>query len=275
MSTTAPAADLIDDERLTAWLDAEGLEPGQELSYELLTGGRSNVMFTVHRGASTWVLRRPAKVAIERADEGMRREYRILAALAGTDVPHPAVVALCDDHSVLGCTFYLMARVDGVGPFPPPAGFDTPSGRAAIAYGLVDALAALHRVDWKAAGLGDLGRPEGFHQRQVSRWGKQLASYQGREVPGAEKVMAWLEEHAPTEYDPVLMHADYHMLNVLVDEQNPGQVTAILDWATTRPTTCSSSTCRRPASPPSSTGRPPPSATRCSTWPASPKCGAR
>ena len=119
MSEDVVGSELVDVERLGAWLDGRGLEVGQPLAVAPLTSGRSNAMFTVHRGSSRWVLRRPAAVAIERADEGMRREYRILDALNGSDVPHPETVALCDDHDVLGCTFFLMQQVDGVNPAPP------------------------------------------------------------------------------------------------------------------------------------------------------------
>lgn len=104
---------LADPARLAAWLDRQGLQPGQPLTVKPLPGGTSNAMFLVERGAGRWVLRRPAAVAAERADEGMRREYRILAALSGTDVPHPAVVALCTDHDVPGRTFYLMIIAAG------------------------------------------------------------------------------------------------------------------------------------------------------------------
>ena len=95
-------SELVDVERLCRWLDGLGLEVGMPITVAPLTSGRSNAMFTVHRGASRWVLRRPAAVAIERADEGMRREYRILDALTGSKVPHPETVALCEDHDVLG-----------------------------------------------------------------------------------------------------------------------------------------------------------------------------
>ena len=94
--------DLIDLDHLTAWLDAEGLQAGLPLTVTPLEGGATNAMFLVDRGAARWVLRRPAHVAVDRANEGMRREYRILAALAQSDVPHPGPVGLCDDHRVLG-----------------------------------------------------------------------------------------------------------------------------------------------------------------------------
>jgi aminoglycoside phosphotransferase (APT) family kinase protein len=224
--------ELVDVDSLGQWLDSERLEPGRPLTVEPLTGGSSNALFVVERGGARWVLRRPTRVAVDRANEGMRREFRILAALAGTDVPHPEVVALCDDHGVLGCTFYLMERVQGVNPFPLPAVFDTEQRRAEVAYSMVEALARLHLVDWQAAGIGDLGRPEGFHQRQVDRWSRQLASYEGRELPGLEQVMAWLESHLPDDGMATIMHGDYHMLNVLIAAEPPGRVVAILDWET-------------------------------------------
>ena len=223
---------LADPARLAAWLDREGLEPGQPLTVEALPGGTSNAMFGVERGASRWVLRRPAEVAAQRADEGMRREYRILAALGGTDVPHPAVVALCTDHDVLGRTFYLMQRVEGVNPIPPPAALDDDRHRAEIAFAMVGALARLHQVDWRGRGLGDLGRPEGFHERQAQRWGGQLASYAGRELPGIDDVMTWLEASRPGSFEPAIMHGDYHMMNALIAPGPPGRVVAILDWET-------------------------------------------
>ena len=223
---------LVDHDRLADWLDAQRLEPGAPLAIEELTGGGSNAMFRVTRGASTWVLRRPRRVAIEKADEGMRREFRILRALEGTPVPHAVPIALCDDHSVLGCTFYLMGLVAGVDPFPAPPALDDDDGRHGIAFVLVDARAALHDVDWRAAGLADLGRPDGFHERQVSRWSGQLATYRDRELPGIDDVMTWLDAHKPGDFTPTIMHADYHMRNVIVAAEPPARVLAIVDWET-------------------------------------------
>jgi aminoglycoside phosphotransferase (APT) family kinase protein len=156
----------------------------------------------------------------------------MLAALEGTDVPHPAAIALCDDHRVLGCTFYLMDRVEGVNPLPVPAALDDQQHRDEVAYSMVDALARLHGVDWRAAGLADLGHPEHFHQRQVARWTRQLASYGGRPLPGIEVVAAWLEANLPSHFEPTLMHGDFHMLNVLIAPDPPGRVVAVLDWET-------------------------------------------
>ena len=224
--------ELADPDRLAGWLDTQGIEAGLPISVEPLTGGTSNAMFLVDRGAGRWVLRRPAKVALDRANDGMRREHRILAALDGTDVPHPGVVALCEDHDVLGCTFYVMERIDGVNPVPVPPQLDDNIHRQEIAHAMVDALACLHDVDWRAVGLGDLGRPEQFHERQVDRWSRQLASYEGRELPGIDRVMAWLTEHRPAQFEATLMHGDFHMRNAMIAADPPGRVVAIVDWET-------------------------------------------
>ena len=226
------SAVLVDVAKLGPWLDSEGLEAGLPITVEPLVGGRSNAMFVIGRGASEWVLRRPNQVAVERANDGMRREFRMLAALDGEPVPHPSVVALCDDQAVLGCTFYLMQRVVGVHPFPAPAALDTDAGRRAIAFALVETLAHLHQVDWRAAGLADLGHPEQFHERQVSRWTRQLASYEGRELPGIERITDYLTAHIPAHFEPSIMHADFHMMNVLIAADAPARLVAVLDWET-------------------------------------------
>jgi aminoglycoside phosphotransferase (APT) family kinase protein len=223
---------LIDTAALASWLDGEGLEPGLPITITALAAGASNVMVAVDRGAGRWVLRRPARVAVARANDGMAREYRLLAGLAATPVPHPGVIALCTDHNVLGCTFYLMERIEGVHPFPAPPIFDNDEGRAEIAYAMVEGLAQLHDVDWLSAGLEGIGRPDQFHERQVERWSSQLASYEGRTLEGMDVISPWLEAHLPATFSPTLMHGDYHMLNTLLAADAPLRLIAILDWET-------------------------------------------
>jgi aminoglycoside phosphotransferase (APT) family kinase protein len=223
---------LADPDILGRWLDRQGLEPGEPLTVEPLTGGRSNAMFRITRGAGDWVLRRPAAVAVDRADSGMLREAQILQGLAGSAVPHPGIVAVCADRSVLGCAFYLMERVEGRTLFPLPAEWDTPEGRDQTVAALIDALGRLHDFDWRGAGLSDLGRPDGFHERQVTRWTRQLNSYGGREIPGTGEVSDWLRGHIPASFTPTLMHGDYHMMNVLMGPGHEPAVAAILDWET-------------------------------------------
>jgi aminoglycoside phosphotransferase (APT) family kinase protein len=225
-------SNLIDGHRLREWMDSEGLEPRRALRVELLSGGASNAMFVITRGSSQWVLRRPKKVAVDRANAGMAREYRMLAALRSTVVPHPKVVALCEDQEVLGCTFYLMENVDGVTPFPIAAEIDNAQFRSEVTFSVIDALAALHQVDWRAAGLEGLGSPAQFHERQVERWSSQLASYDGRDMPGFDRVATWINDHMPSHFESTIMHGDYHMFNILIAPDPPGRVVAILDWET-------------------------------------------
>jgi aminoglycoside phosphotransferase (APT) family kinase protein len=222
---------LLDLPALARWLGAQGLITTDSLSVSRLTSGRSNAMFRLDHGPHRWVLRRPPAVAVERSDELMRREFRLLSALDHTGVPHPRTVALCDDPGVLGCTFYVMEAVDGFNPIGPlPEALH--SREHEVADAMVDALSALHEVDWRALDLKDFGRPDGFHERQVARWTKQLDSYGGRALPGLERVGRWLGEHLPGEFEPTIMHGDYHMLNVIVAGDLPARVAAIVDWET-------------------------------------------
>lgn len=236
-----PDADsLIDIEAVVAWLRSEGVFDNDQIAddptvaAERLGGGYSNVMFRLRIGEHRWVLRRPAKVAVERANDGMRREFRILTALEGTDAPHPRPVALCEDEEVLGCVFYVMEEVDGIVPHGPGLADFTKNDadRAELAFALVDALAELHKVDWQAVGLSGFGKPGGFHERQVGRWSGQLASYGGREISGMAETGKWLEANIPKVWSPTVMHADYHMFNVLIHPEPPARVVAIVDWET-------------------------------------------
>jgi aminoglycoside phosphotransferase (APT) family kinase protein len=227
-------AQLVDAGRLAAWLDARDLEAGAAIALHHLTGGQSNEMFVVERGGSRWVLRRPSGVALPRADEGLRREFRILTALEQTVVPHPAPVIHCDDPGVIGATFYLMAAVDGFRPDREALAVRDldDAARRELALAMVDALAELHLVDHVALGLADLGRVDDFHERQVARWMKQLHSYGGRELPGVHRLASWLEANRPSSFRPTMMHADYHLMNVIVSEARPFRVAAIVDWET-------------------------------------------
>jgi aminoglycoside phosphotransferase (APT) family kinase protein len=131
-------------------------------------------------------------------------------ALNGTDVPHTEAVAVRDDKSVLGRTFYLMGFVDGWSPMGVPGGpgwaapFDQDlDARAGPGHRPVEGAALLSKVDWRARGLADLGRPEGFHERQVDRWTAFLDRTAGREIPGFDVASAWLRSHRPLDHVPV------------------------------------------------------------------------
>jgi aminoglycoside phosphotransferase (APT) family kinase protein len=220
---------------LAAWLDAQGLGAGAPLESRFLSGGSQNEIFEIIRGDWHAVLRIPPATAGPDRDNGIAREYRIIAALDGTDVPHTEAVALCEDKSVLGRTFYLMGFVDGWSPMSTrrqwPAPFDADiEQRRGLAFELVEGIALLSRVDWKARGLEGLGRPEGFHERQVDRWTAFLNRIKGRDLPGWEEAAAWLRAHKPLDYIPGIMHGDYQFANVMFRHGGPARLAALVDW---------------------------------------------
>src|SRR5262249_29929874 len=168
-------------------------------------------------------------------NEAMLREYRVLSALADTDVPHARAIAACDDPSVIGACFYLMDYVDGWSPLATrgrwPAPFDADrAARRGLAHQLVDAIARLAKVEWRAKGLADFGRPDGFHERQVDRWLGALSSYKFRELPGIDFAAQWLRGHRPRTYRPGILHGDYQFANVMYHHGAPARLAAIVDW---------------------------------------------
>ena len=153
------------------------------------------------------VLRRPPRVVPAGRNETMVREHRILSALNDTDVPHPTAIALCEDESVLGAAFYLMDFVDGwsvmANPGHWPAPFDTDiAARPGLAYELVDGAAKMANVDWKGVGLEGLGKPEGFHSRQVDRWLSQWEKYKVRDLPGIDDAVEFLRGYEVKSWEP-------------------------------------------------------------------------
>ena len=201
---------MIDTSRLAEWMDERGLPPWPALAGAAVAA----------RDDFTSVIRIPPAAAPADRDKGIMREWRIIQGLDGTDVPHTEAVAACEDKSVLGRSFYLMGYVDGWSPMDHreawPAPFDTDlDARAGLAYQLAEGIALLSKVDWKAQGLQDLGRPEGFHDRQVDRWTAFFERIKGREIEGLDVATKWLQNHRPLDYIPGLMHGDYQFANVM------------------------------------------------------------
>jgi len=227
---------LVDVAALTRWLDEQGFPAGPVEGMVPLAGGTQNVLLRFCRAGEAYVLRRPSRHPRPRAGETILREARVLAALAATDVPHPRWAATCADASVLGVPFVVMRAVDGVNPMVQLPGYAAAAGgRRQLAHVAAVELARIGRVDYVAAGLGDLGHPQGFLSRQVPRWlaewdsYRQLPGYPGEPQPGMDAVAAFLVGHRPADGPPGLMHGDYHLGNLLVDVSQP-QVTAVLDW---------------------------------------------
>jgi aminoglycoside phosphotransferase (APT) family kinase protein len=227
---------VIDVDRLAAWMDGEGLPgKGEPVEHRFVSGGTQNEIYEIRRGDLHGALRIPPPGAPAPRDDGIVREWRIIEALGGTDVPHTPAIAVCTDPAVLGRTFYLMGWVDGWSPMDRPGGwpapFDTDVGaRRGLAFAVVDGIALLSKVDWQAQGLADLGRPDGFHERQVDRWTAFLDRIKGRELPGFDDAAAWLRAHRPLDYVPGIMHGDYQFANVMFCEGAPARLAAIVDW---------------------------------------------
>ena len=227
---------MIDFDRLATWMDDRGLPgKGAPIEHRFLSGGSQNEIYEIRRGDEVCVIRIPPPSAPAPRDEGILREWRIIEALDDTDVPHTPAVAMCEDQSVLGRAFYLMGLVDGWSPMDMgdhwPAPFESDlEARAGLAYELVEGTALLSRVDWRAKGLQDLGRPDGFHERQVDRWTAFLERIKGRELPGFDEAAAWLRTHRPIDYIAGIMHGDYQFANVMYRHGAPARLAAIVDW---------------------------------------------
>ncbi len=227
----------MDLDRLAQWLDDEGLPgKGEPIECRMIAGGTQNEIYEVTRGELHGAIRIPPSFAPESRDDGILREWRIIEALEGTDVPHTPAIAASTDKSVLGRTFYMMGFVDGWSPMDRvgegwPAPFDTDlDARKGLAYQLVEGIALLGNVDWQAKGLQDLGRPDGFHERQVDRWTTFLERIKGRDLPGFDEAAAWLRAHRPIDFIPGLMHGDYQFANVMYEHGAPARLAALVDW---------------------------------------------
>jgi aminoglycoside phosphotransferase (APT) family kinase protein len=230
----------IDHKALSIWMDSAGLPPGPIHNAVRLNGGSQNLLVRFRRGGEAYVLRRPPLEKRANSDDTMMREARVLRALAGSPVPHPRLIAACSDTSVLGAAFYLTEVVQGTNPTLglPPLYLDNESWRWELGLAVADGAAAIGAVDYVAAGLGDLGRVEGYLERQVSRWRSQLdsysqfAGYTDAPLTAVDAVSAWLESNRPRSWRPGLIHGDYHLANVLCANDRPA-LAAIVDWELT------------------------------------------
>lgn len=233
----AAVESMVDIEALAAWMSGQGLGSGPIERVAPLAGGTQNILLRFSRDGRNYVFRRPPPHPRPNSNETMRREARVLRALDSSDVPHPRLVADCGDETVLGAAFYLMEQIDGfnpVGTLPEPHA-SSPEIQHAMGLALIDGVAALGRIDYREVGLSHFGKPENFLERQVSRWGAQLASYADfagwspAALPAVGKLANWLERHRPAEFAPGIMHGDYHLANVMFRHDGP-QLAAIIDW---------------------------------------------
>lgn len=218
---------------LSAWLQTTLGDPGP---FELtpLGGGNSNETLELRSPAARRILRRPPAAAIAPSAHNVAREDRILRALEGSGVPAPRPGAVCEDASVFEVPFLVMEAVDGVAVTEalPSAYPPSPQALPQVGERVVEALADLHAVPWRQVGLADFGRPEGFLERQVERWQRQLDGYRFRELPYHAELAGWLAAERPQAGEPAIMHGDFHLDNCLTSLSEP-RILAIIDWEMT------------------------------------------
>jgi aminoglycoside phosphotransferase (APT) family kinase protein len=228
----------LDLSGVAAWMSREGLGDGPIGDVSVIVGGTQNVMLRFSRAGRDYVLRRGPQHLRPVSNSVILRETRVLRALAGTDVPHPALIAVCEDISILGdAVFYLMEPVEGfnAGSEMPELHASTVAVRHEMGLSMAAAVARLGAVDHVAVGLADFGKPTGFLERQVPRWLSELESYAKFEnypdpdIGDVGGVAAWLRQHQPADFSPGIMHGDYHAANVMFSRSGP-ELVAIVDW---------------------------------------------
>ncbi len=223
----------LDNARLLAYLQQQLPEIEGPLSVEQFPAGFSNLTYLLRSGNRELVLRRPPVGAKIKTAHDMGREYRILSHLYPVYYKVPRPLVFCQDESVLGCPFYVMERVNGVIlRSRPPKGLDlSPELMERLSETFIQNLVEIHQVDYKSAGLGDLGQPEGYVSRQIEGWTKRYYNARTDDVPAVERLSSWLVEHIPWDSArSALIHNDYKYDNVVLARDDLSQVRAILDW---------------------------------------------
>lgn len=225
----------LDLTALDRHLRSEGIARSGELRAELIAGGRSNLTFRVCDDASAWVLRRPPLHGLTPSAHDMAREYKVVAALAGTAVPVARAVTMSNDDSVLGAPFQMVENVDGL-VVRSASELEALGDEQVISHSvdaLIRVLADLHAVDPEAVGLGDFGKPAGYLERQVRRWGSQWDLVRLPDDPRDDDVKRLhqaLAESVPAQSRNSIVHGDYRIDNTILDAQDPTKVLAVLDW---------------------------------------------
>ncbi|MBA3842290.1 MAG: phosphotransferase family protein [Actinobacteria bacterium] len=216
---------------LIALLERQGVAAGRP-EIVLLGGGLSNCTFLLRFPDSLeLVLRRPPRTPGHASAHNVLREAQLLSALAETSVPVPRVRVICDDEAVIGVPFYVMEKIDGHIPLTGlPAAATTPVGRRAFGEAVIDALATIHAVNLEATALDQVGRPNGYLERQLRRHIGLWEAYRTRELPDIATVATWLAQTLPRQSEVTLVHGDFHPANVALSYDVPTRVVAVLDW---------------------------------------------
>jgi len=223
-------APLIVREPLEAYLDANDLGSGP-IDAQRIGEGHSNITYLIDRDGRQLVLRRPPRPPLPPSAHDVLREARLLTAMQGSDARVPKIVAVCDDDSLLGVPFYVMECVDGtVITHEIPAALDSPADHERIAAELVAALAEVHGVDWRSRGLEGFGKPTGYLERQLRRFGGLWEHNKTRELAVVQEVGEWLSRNLPDSPTATIVHGDYRLGNTMFANEAPARLVAIFDW---------------------------------------------
>jgi aminoglycoside phosphotransferase (APT) family kinase protein len=221
----------LDLGRLEPYLHSHLPEFKGVLAVTQFPSGHSNLTYSITLGEKEMVLRRPPFGSKVKSAHDMGREYHVLEKLHGA-YPAPKPLLHCTDKSVIGAPFYVMERVRGIILRKNlPDGFELPPETARkLSESFIDNLADLHGLDYAALGLGELGKPQGYMERQVRGWSERYQGSKTHDIPQAEPLAAWLHEHIPTNSDATIIHNDYKFDNMVLDAENVTQIKAVLDW---------------------------------------------
>lgn len=223
-------APLFDTERLVSYLHAQIPGFNGTLVVEPLTGGQSNPTFVLKLdGKKRYVLRKKPAGPLLPSAHAVDREYRVMKALHGTDVPVPRMLCLCEDDGVIGTMFFVMDFAAGRSFWDPALPGLEPAERRAIYAEMNRVIGALHKVDYQAVGLGEFGKPGNYFGRQIARWSKQYKASETRHIQSMENLIAWLPQNIPAGDETTLVHGDFRLDNMIFHPTEP-RVIALLDW---------------------------------------------
>ena len=224
-----PERHRIDAERLAAYLSERIPGFRAPVAIEQFRGGQSNPTYRLTAAGSRYVLRRKPPGKLLPSAHAVDREYRVMTALAGSDVPVPRTFCLCEDESVIGTAFYVMDYVEGRVFWDPALPGMSADERRAIFEEMNRVIAALHRVDFRALGLADYGRAGGYLSRQIARWTKQYRASETERIDAMERLIEWLPQHVPPSDETTIVHGDYRLDNLVFHPGEP-RILAVLDW---------------------------------------------
>ena len=230
MLAIPPASLPFDSSRLQDYLRSRLPRARGDMRLSAVGGGQSNpTYFVAFSGGGDFVLRKQPPGELLPSAHAVDREYRVMTALASTDVPVPKTLLFCDDRTIIGTPFYVMERLYGRIFHQSGLPDATPAERSTIYDAMNDTLVRLHQVDWRAVGLADYGKPGNYFARQVARWTRQYQSAKTRDIADIERLAAWLPDHIPPGDETAIAHGDYRLGNLMFHLTEP-KVIAVLDW---------------------------------------------